>query len=135
MRTLSSQVRDLYKRIVTVGADYPAGLDYIRKRAKAEFSKRKDITDDVELKRAVNYGRYMVKEMIGVRHAPAAHLPRAHVTRAHKQMHFLRPAPLQPLLASQVIQLKKYRSIRSRYREPEPETPTVPTSHNTATPS
>jgi hypothetical protein len=79
-----AQVRNLYRRILTVGRDYPAGLDYVRKRAKAEFAKRKDIQDEVELKRAINYGRYMVKEMVGI------------------------------------IQLKKYRSIRSRYREPEP---------------
>lgn len=78
-------MRNLYRRVITVGRDYPAGLEYVRTRAKAEIAKRKDITDEVELKRAVNYGRYLVKEMIGV------------------------------------IQLKKYRSIKSRYREPEPE--------------
>lgn len=56
----------MYRRIIIVGHDYPAGLDYVRSRAKREFAKRKDITDDVELKRAINYGRYMVKEMVGV---------------------------------------------------------------------
>lgn len=83
-------MRNLYRRIITVGRDYPAGLDYVRKRAKAEFAKRSEITDEIELKRAVNYGRYMVKEMIGV------------------------------------IQLKKYRSIKSRYQEPEPQQETSP---------
>lgn len=77
-------MRNLYRRIITVGRDYPLGLDYVRQRAKAEFAKRKDIHDNLELKRAINYGRYMVKEMVGI------------------------------------IQLKKYRAIRSRYREPEP---------------
>lgn len=60
------QVRNLYRRILVVGQDYPTGLDSVRTKAKAEFYKRADITDEVELKRAVNYGRYMVKEMIGV---------------------------------------------------------------------
>ena len=61
-----SQVRDLYKRILLVGQDYPKGIDYVRERAKAEFAKRAHITDELELRRAVNYGRYMVKEMKGV---------------------------------------------------------------------
>eukprot|EP00965_Chrysotila_dentata_P192243 6175061-Pleurochrysis_carterae.AAC.2 len=64
-RSLHVQVRDLYRRIIVVGADYPAGLDYVRNRAKAEFRKNAHV-EGVELKRAVNYGRYMVKEMIGV---------------------------------------------------------------------
>ena len=59
-------VRDLYKRILVVGRDYPPGLDYVRERAKTEFAKRAALTDDVEIKRAVAYGRYMVKEMVGV---------------------------------------------------------------------
>ena len=103
-----AQVRNLYKRIIITGRDYPAGLDYVRQKAKAEFAKRAHIRDDVEaratplarhsaraaqhvgalwqayfrhrasradppacaacpqLKRAVHYGRWMVKEMIGV---------------------------------------------------------------------
>ena len=61
-----SGVRDLYKRILVVGRDYPAGLEHVRERAKAEFGKRAALTDDVQIKRAIAYGRYMVKEMIGV---------------------------------------------------------------------
>ena len=105
-----AQVRNLYKRVLLAGRDYPLGLDYVRQKAKAEFAKRAHIRDDVEaraipsarrteapwhaptvppssrhgarlhradprvrarracsqLKRAVHYGRYMVKEMIGV---------------------------------------------------------------------
>ena len=38
----------------------------MRERAKAEFGKRAALTDDVQIKRAIAYGRYMVKEMIGV---------------------------------------------------------------------
>ena len=61
-----AQVRNLYRRILVVGRDYPTGLDAVRSKAKCEFQKRAQITDELELKRAVNYGRYMVKEMIGV---------------------------------------------------------------------
>ena len=66
MRAIDPRVRDLYKRILVVGRDYPAGLDHVRERAKAEFGKRAGLTDDVDIKRAIAYGRYMVKEMIGV---------------------------------------------------------------------
>ena len=65
-RRMDPRVRDLYKRILVVGRDYPAGLEHVRERAKAEFGKRAALTDDVEIKRAIAYGRYMVKEMIGV---------------------------------------------------------------------
>ena len=56
-------VRDLYKRFIHVGRGYPGGLEYIRPRVKKAFFDNKDITDEVELKRAVNKGRYMVREM------------------------------------------------------------------------
>ena len=59
-------VRNLYKRIITVGRDYPPGLDYVRTRAKAKFLANADVTDELALKKAINYGRYMVKEMAGI---------------------------------------------------------------------
>jgi len=70
-------VRDLYKKILTVGRDYPSGLTEVRRMAKERFRKRKDVKgayghfqSDVplgdDLKKAVHYGRYMLKEMVGV---------------------------------------------------------------------
>ena len=59
-------VRDLYRRILTVGRDYPKGLDWVRDKAKAEFSKNAHLNDPIDIKRAVNYGRWQVKEMQGV---------------------------------------------------------------------
>ena len=58
-------MRDLYKRILTVGLDYPKGLDYVRERAKREFMQRSDVHGE-DLNHAIAYGRFMVKEMIGV---------------------------------------------------------------------
>ena len=77
-------VRDLYKRVVIVGADYPLGLEYVRGKFKKGIFANAHLTDEVEIKRAVNKGRYMVKEMIGViqlkkyrqmnkRYSPSAH--------------------------------------------------------------
>ena len=59
-------MRNLYRRILTVGRDYPTGLDAVRRKAKAEFAKNSDLNDGLELRRAVSYGRYMVREMQGV---------------------------------------------------------------------
>ena len=58
-------VRDLYKKLLSVGRDYPLGLAEVRRMAKEKFRKNKDLTGE-DLKRAVHYGRYMLKEMIGV---------------------------------------------------------------------
>jgi len=59
-------VRDLYKRVVSVGRDYPSGLAEVRRIAKDKFRKHKDLADLDAIKRAVHYGRYLLKEMIGV---------------------------------------------------------------------
>jgi hypothetical protein len=72
-------VRDLYKRFLVVGRDYPAGLDLVRAKAKEAFFKKSDLATELEIKRAVARGRWMVRELQGV------------------------------------VQLKKYREMRSRY--------------------
>ena len=83
-------VRDLYKKLMTVGRDYPAGLEHVRARAKREIFGRRELTDEVDIKKAVRYGRYMLREMMGV------------------------------------IQLKKYRTLRSRYAPQDDEPPPPP---------
>mmetsp|Transcript_8428 Transcript_8428/g.26342 ORF Transcript_8428/g.26342 Transcript_8428/m.26342 type:complete len:84 (-) Transcript_8428:477-728(-) len=59
-------VRDLYKRLLLVGRAYPAGLDHVRERAKREFLERRDLTSEADIRKAVGYGRYMLREMEGV---------------------------------------------------------------------
>lgn len=59
-------VRDLYKRVLLVGRDYPLGLSYVREKARAEFAAKSRITDELELKKAVRDGRWRVKEMVAV---------------------------------------------------------------------
>jgi len=63
---MDPRVRNLYKRFIIVGRDYPAGLDHVRERAKREFFKRAEAAEGIELNRAINYGRYMVREMTGI---------------------------------------------------------------------
>jgi hypothetical protein len=102
--TIHPLVRDLYKRALLVGRDYPLGLDYVRpkwKRALRNSSNTpscysgKDGCEsgscsstvkfpyspecEQEIRKAVGRGRFMVREMIGV------------------------------------IQLKKYRAMNQRY--------------------
>ncbi|CAB9518142.1 flavoprotein regulatory factor 1 [Seminavis robusta] len=95
-------VRDLYKRALMVGRDYPQGLDYVREKWKTALrdpnncpswysSSSSSISNTTcsnvetealkerEMRRAVAKGRFMIREMVGV------------------------------------IQLKKYRTMKRRY--------------------
>ena len=59
-------VRDLYKRFIWAGRVYPGGLEVVRRRAKEAFFRNAHLKDEVEIKKAVAVGRYMVKELIAV---------------------------------------------------------------------
>lgn len=81
-------VRDLWKRVVWVGRDYPTGLSHVKEVWKPAMRNPENCPswygphaprDEEELLRAVHKGRQAVKEMVGV------------------------------------IQLKKYRSMKQRY--------------------
>ena len=59
-------VRDLYKRFLIVGRDYPLGINHVRAKAKEAFLKNRHLDDELDVKRAVKRGRWMVRELIGV---------------------------------------------------------------------
>ena len=59
-------VRDLYKRILHAGKSYPAGISKVRNKAKEAFFANKGLTDEISIKKAVSYGRYMVREMYAI---------------------------------------------------------------------
>lgn len=59
-------VRDLYKRFIAAGRDYPGGLNVIRQKVKEGFLKNKFVSDEVNLKKAIAKGRYHVREIIAV---------------------------------------------------------------------
>ena len=67
---VNPRVRDLYKRFLLVGRTYPQGLAYVREKAKTAFHEKRDLTDPVEVKKAIALGRYWVREMqaIGALH-------------------------------------------------------------------
>ena len=59
-------VRDLYKRFLIAGRDYPQGLNFVREKARTAFMENKDISGEVEIKKAVVKGRYWVRELHAV---------------------------------------------------------------------
>ncbi len=56
-------VRDLYKRFLIAGKNYPQGLEDVRRKVKEEFFKNSNLSSDLEIKRAVGKGRYVVREI------------------------------------------------------------------------
>ena len=89
-------VRDLYKRAIYVGRDYPLGIDYVRRTWKAALrnpencpscyaSDPTSLECEKEIRVAVGKGRHMIREMIGI------------------------------------IQLKKYRAMKQRYGNSDSE--------------
>ncbi|KAG8467654.1 hypothetical protein KFE25_006706 [Diacronema lutheri] len=59
-------VRDLYKRFLLVGKDYPGGLALVRRKAKEALRNQAHLQDELEIKRAVARGRWMVRELQGI---------------------------------------------------------------------
>jgi hypothetical protein len=59
-------VRDLYKRILHVGKDYPLGLEWVKSKAKPWFYQNKDYTREEDIKKAIAIGRHQVREMVAV---------------------------------------------------------------------
>ena len=59
-------VRNLYKRLILAGKDYPGGIKLVRQRAKIEFYKNANIIDEFEIKKAINNGRWWVKEIYAI---------------------------------------------------------------------
>eukprot|EP00808_Paulinella_micropora_P027013 g34077.t1 len=86
-------VRNLYKRFLVVGKDYPLGLAFVRRKAKEGIRKNAHLTDDREIRLAVHRGRGMCS---------AVHPSDYCVNRIVKEL-------------QGVVQLKKYRTMRQRY--------------------
>jgi hypothetical protein len=59
-------VRDLYRRFLWVGRDYPEGLAYVRGKVKVAFFSNAHLTEEDDIMRAVAKGRWWVKELIGI---------------------------------------------------------------------
>lgn len=60
---MNSLVRDLCKRVVLVSRRHPSGEKYVKDRAMEALRRNADITDEVEIRRAVARGRRAVREL------------------------------------------------------------------------
>lgn len=60
---LRSEVRQLYKNLLFLGREYPKGADYFRERLKSAFMKNKGVTDPEEIKKLVDRGEFVIKEL------------------------------------------------------------------------
>jgi hypothetical protein len=63
---MQPQVRDLYKRFLIAGKEYPQGLAFVRQKAKEAFYANRDVTNEIEVKKAIAKGRYYVRELVAV---------------------------------------------------------------------
>ncbi|XP_026082154.1 LYR motif-containing protein 5A-like isoform X1 [Carassius auratus] len=60
---LRGEVLRLYKNLLYLGRDYPKGTSYFRERLKTAFMKNKDITDPEKIKKLVDRGDLVIKEL------------------------------------------------------------------------
>lgn len=63
---MNPQVRDLYKRFLFAGRDYPAGLDAVRRQVKAAFLANRDLSNELDIKKAIAKGRYQARELVAI---------------------------------------------------------------------
>ncbi|XP_066504903.1 LYR motif-containing protein 5B [Hoplias malabaricus] len=60
---LRAEVVRLYKTLLFLGQEYPKGADYFRDRLRAAFTKNRDVKEPVEIRRLLDRGEYVVKEL------------------------------------------------------------------------
>ncbi|KAF7667561.1 hypothetical protein LDENG_00057150 [Lucifuga dentata] len=60
---LRSEVIKLYKNLLYLGHEYPKGSAYFRERLKSAFMKNKDVTDPEKIRKLVDRGEFVIKEL------------------------------------------------------------------------
>ncbi|KAL0962645.1 hypothetical protein UPYG_G00343210 [Umbra pygmaea] len=60
---LRNEVLQLYRNLLYLGREYPKGADYFRERLKSAFMKNKDVTDPSQIKKLVDRGEFVIKEL------------------------------------------------------------------------
>jgi len=58
-----SRVIKLYKTLLHLGKDYPAGSEYFRNKLKTAFSRNAHLQDSGEIDKAIARGEFVVKEI------------------------------------------------------------------------
>ena len=83
---MHEKVVNLYKRLLLVGRDYPGGFEQVRRKAKEEFMKHKDLHSEDDILRAVHRGRWYIRNVL----VPVSQLTKY---RAMKQRYGLGGSP------------------------------------------
>ncbi|ORY06807.1 LYR motif-containing protein 5 [Basidiobolus meristosporus CBS 931.73] len=60
---MKAGVRELYKQLLFLGRDYPAGYPYFRERLKKAFQKNSTLADPKSVEQAVQRGQFVIKEL------------------------------------------------------------------------
>ncbi|KAM3859296.1 LYR motif-containing protein 5A [Diretmus argenteus] len=60
---LRGEVIKLYKTLLYLGREYPKGSAYFRGCLKSAFVKNKDVTDPEKIRKLVDRGDYVIKEL------------------------------------------------------------------------
>ena len=59
---MDPRVRQLYKKLLFIGREYPAGYEKFRAGCKAAFLKKRDLPAD-QVQKAIEHGEYVYKEL------------------------------------------------------------------------
>eukprot|EP01039_Chlorochromonas_danica_P010486 gene10486-11616_t len=63
---MKPEIRDLYKRFLYAARDYPAGKASVINKVKKSFHQNSNLSNEVEIKKAIALGRYWVREIMAV---------------------------------------------------------------------
>ncbi|KAI9285474.1 lyr motif-containing protein 5a [Umbelopsis sp. AD052] len=97
---LRSEVIALYKQLVYLGRDYPAGYtNFFRPKLKAAFMKKRDLVDEAEIRKSIAFGNYIIKELEAMYYLKKYRTLRARYTVPEEDAHIA----LQKALESERI--------------------------------
>jgi hypothetical protein len=63
---MDPKVRELYKRFLYASRNYPSGSNALMQRVKKEFFANRQLTNEIEIKKAIARGRYLAREVVAV---------------------------------------------------------------------
>ncbi|KAI9203138.1 putative growth hormone-inducible soluble protein [Polychytrium aggregatum] len=60
---LRHQVRQLYKNLLWIGREYPAGFEFFKPKLKSAFLKNKSLETEEDIRKAIQHGEFVQKEL------------------------------------------------------------------------
>ncbi|KAJ3044041.1 LYR motif-containing protein 5 [Rhizophlyctis rosea] len=62
-KELTYKVKTLYKQLLYIGKEYPAGFAFFRPRLKSAFLKKRNLQTAEEVEKAIKQGEFVYKEL------------------------------------------------------------------------